>query len=203
MAVALFVLVSSPASAQNQTDSSGAAHFSIPRFAAGFLTSLAAHESAHVLTSLAMGGRPSFGFNQFRPVIHSGIDTMLHADRQFAFSAAGMTMQLILDEIVLDAPHDDHAAPEFEKGILASGIGTVVFYFTIGRNASVSDVQQMTQNSGISKWTLTAMFMWLAPSHQTMVFTGWTDMAGPFGCRARSKLSFRMLSRSTTAATFT
>lgn len=128
------------------------------RFGAGFLTSLAAHEGAHVLTSLAMGGRPSFGFNAARPVIHSGIDTVAHPDRQFAFSAAGMTMQLVLNEIILDAPRGDGPAGEFEKGMLVSGIGTVVFYFTIGRNASVSDVQQMTENSGLSKGTLTAMF---------------------------------------------
>jgi hypothetical protein len=98
------------------------------------------------------------GINQFRPVIHSGIDTVNHPMRQFAFSAAGMTMQLVLDEILLDAPHGPGPAGSFEKGMLASGVGTVVFYFTIGRDASISDVSQMSANSGISKWTLTAMF---------------------------------------------
>lgn len=146
------------ASSQAALDSTTHPHFSVVRFGAGFLTSLAAHETAHVLTSLAVGGRPSFGFNQLRPVIHSGIDTVLHPDRQFAFSAAGMTMQLVLNEIILDTPHGRATAGEFEKGILASGVGTVVFYFTIGRNASVSDVQQMADNSGISKLALTAMF---------------------------------------------
>ena len=36
-----------------------------------------------------------------------------------------------------------------------------------------------------------------------MVFTAWTDMAGPFGCRARSKSPCRMRSRLTSGATST
>jgi hypothetical protein len=154
--IALGVLLSAGTAAGQ--DTAQAPHFSVARFTAGVLASLAVHESAHVLTSLAMGGHPSFGFNQARPVIHSGINVALHPDRQFAFSAAGMTTQLILDEVILDGPHDDNPAGEFEKGVLASGMGTVLFYFTVGRNASVSDVQQMSQTTGISKWTLTAMF---------------------------------------------
>ncbi|HEY2824592.1 MAG TPA: hypothetical protein VGI83_03515 [Gemmatimonadales bacterium] len=155
---ALLGLGTAPLAGQSTNDSSTSPGFSIGKFAAGFATSLAAHESAHVLTALAVGGHPSFGFNQFRPVIHSGIDTAAHPSRQVAFSAAGMTMQLVLDEIILDAPHGPGRAGAFEKGMLASGIGTVIFYFTIGRDASVSDVSQMAVNSGASKWTLTAMF---------------------------------------------
>src|SRR5882724_7803050 len=156
--VGALLLGAGEARAQDRDTASRAPAFSVPQFVAGAAVSLAAHETAHVLTSLAMGGHPSFGFNSGRPVIHSGIDTVAHPNRQFAFSAAGMTMQLVLDEIILDAPHDDGPAGSFEKGMLASGVGTVVFYFTIGRNASVSDVSQMAGNSGLSKWTLTAMF---------------------------------------------
>ncbi|HEX9728417.1 MAG TPA: hypothetical protein VGA37_07940 [Gemmatimonadales bacterium] len=133
--------------------------FSWWAFTAGILTSLAAHETGHVVAALVLGASPSLGFDTGRPVIYSGIDPRLNPHDQFAFSAAGMSVQLLLNEIILDWPgHTAGLAGEFERGVLASGIGTVLFYFTVGRNTSVSDVQNMADYSGLSKWSLTAIF---------------------------------------------
>ena len=47
-------------------------------------------------------------------------------------------MQSVIDEAILDIPHRRGSA--FERGLLAGGIGTTLFYLTIGRRGSVSDV---------------------------------------------------------------
>lgn len=129
-----------------------------PKFIAGFFTSLAAHEAAHVTSSLVMGYTPGLGFDAGRPVIHSGIDEARHHTAQFIFSASGMTTQLVLNEVLLDWPHHGQPASAFTKGMLASGVGTVLFYFTIGRSSNISDVQLMADNSSLSKWELAAIF---------------------------------------------
>src|SRR4051794_13296530 len=41
-------------------------------FVGGFASSILAHESAHIVASYAVGGRPSFGLNAGRPTIYSG-----------------------------------------------------------------------------------------------------------------------------------
>lgn len=105
-----------------------------------------------------MGATPGIGIDHFRPVIHSGIDLRVHPAQQFIFSAAGMTTQLLINEVILDIHHGPGPSHEFERGILASGVGTVLFYVTLGRNTDVSDVQVMSEASGLSKWTLTAIF---------------------------------------------
>lgn len=133
--------------------------FSWSRFVGGFLASIAAHEAGHLVTALAVGSSPSIGFDTGRPVVYSGIDETIHPHRQFAFSASGMAVQLVVNEIILDWPRSEPGvAGEFERGILAGGIGTVLFYFTVGRQSAVSDVQNMADNSGLSKWALTAIF---------------------------------------------
>ena len=55
------------------------------------------------------------------------------------FSAAGLTVQNLLDEVILDVPHNRGSA--FERGLLGGGIGTTLFYLTIGRTGTVSDVE--------------------------------------------------------------
>ena len=45
-----------------------------------------------------------------------------------------------------------------ERGILAGGIGTTLFYITIGRNGSVSDVAFMARTSSLSKTQLSLIF---------------------------------------------
>ena len=124
--------------------------------AAGFAASLLAHESAHVGTSLALGGHPSFGFNKGRPTVYSGFDEFRDRHKQFLFSSMGLNVQAALDEGVLDVPHSRGSA--FERGVLAGGIGTALFYITIGRTASVSDVDFMARTSSLTKTDITLIY---------------------------------------------
>jgi hypothetical protein len=125
-------------------------------FVGGAVTSLLAHEAGHILASYAVGAHPSFGFDHGRPVLYSGIDATANPEKQFIFSSAGLNVQTVLDELILDVPH--HQGSTFERGILAGGIGTTVFYLTIGRDAHVSDVWWMARTSSLSKWGVTAIY---------------------------------------------
>src|SRR5438128_783140 len=62
-------------------------------FALGAATSLLAHESAHILTSLALGFHPFVALDHGRPTVFSGIDSQKYPHKQFLFSAAGLTTQ--------------------------------------------------------------------------------------------------------------
>ena len=126
------------------------------RFAFGFAASLLAHESAHILTSLAMGFHPHIAFDKGRPTVYSGIDSDKHPDKQFIFSAAGLTTQALINEAILDIPHSRGGA--IERGLLAGGIGTTLFYITIGRNGSVSDISVMARTGSLSKTQLSLIF---------------------------------------------
>jgi hypothetical protein len=126
------------------------------RFALGAATSLLAHESAHILTSLALGFHPYVALDHGRPTVFSGIDSQKYPHKQFLFSASGLTTQALIDEIILDIPHS-RGGP-IERGILAGGIGTTLFYITIGRNASVSDISVMARTSSLSKTQLSLIF---------------------------------------------
>lgn len=137
------------------------------RFAAGFASSILAHEAGHVGTALALGAHPSFGFNKARPTIYSGIDATTQPHQQFLFSSAGLTVQSVLDEAILDVPHD-RGAP-FERGILAGGIATTLFYITIGRSGSVSDVDFMSRMSKMSKTDLTLILGGVAAMHMVRI----------------------------------
>lgn len=132
-------------------------------FAAGAITSILAHEAAHVGAAIAVGGHPSFGFDRGRPTVYSGIDAVRQRQKQFVFSSAGLDVQGALDEIVLDVPH--HRGSAFERGILAGGIGTAYFYATIGRNASVSDITYIARTSSLSKTEASAIYAGLATVH--------------------------------------
>ena len=131
--------------------------------AAGFATSLLAHEGAHALTSLALGGHPSVGFNKGRPTVYSGFDVTNQRTRQFLFSSMGLNVQALLDEGILDVPHPRGSS--FERGILAGGIGTALFYITIGRTASVSDIDFMARTSTLNKTDLTLIYGGIAALH--------------------------------------
>lgn len=130
---------------------------------AGFAASLLAHESAHLLTSLALGGHPSVGFDRGRPTVYSGFDVTTQRTRQFLFSSMGLNVQAMLDEGVLDVPHSSGSS--FERGILAGGIGTALFYITIGRTASVSDIDFMARTSTLNKTDLTLIYGSIAALH--------------------------------------
>lgn len=133
------------------------------RFAAGFAASILLHESAHFTASYAMGFHPHFGFDKGRPTVFSGIDESVDRRQQFIFSAAGLTVQNLLDELVLDVPHRRGGA--FERGILAGGLGTTLFYVTIGRNARVSDITVMDRTSHLSRSQLSMIFGSAAALH--------------------------------------
>jgi hypothetical protein len=132
-------------------------------FAFGFAGSIMAHETAHVLMSYAVGAHPYFGLDHGRPTVYSGIDSRLHPTRQFLFSAAGLTTQALLNEAILDIPHSRGGA--IERGILAGGIGTTLFYITIGRNASVSDISYMARTSSLSKTQVSLIFGGVSAIH--------------------------------------
>ena len=129
----------------------------------GVATSLVLHETGHVLTSLAMGGHPTFGFDRLRPTFYSGISVHDHPRKQFWYSASGLLTQSLLDEGILDVPHVRGNA--FERGLLGGGIGTTVFYLTVGRSGSVSDVQFMARTRVLSRNQITLLFGALAASH--------------------------------------
>ena len=126
------------------------------RIAIGFGISVFAHESAHVLTSLALGFHPHVALDHGRPTVFSGIDSQKYPHKQFLFSAAGLTTQDLINEAILDIPHSRGGA--IERGILAGAIGTTLFYVTIGRNGSVSDIAFMARTSSLSKTQLSLIF---------------------------------------------
>jgi hypothetical protein len=132
-------------------------------FAFGFAGSILAHETAHVLMSYAVGAHPYFGLDHGRPTVYSGIDSRLHPQKQFLFSAAGLTTQALLDEAILDIPHSRGGA--LERGVLAGGIGATLFYITLGRNASVSDITYMARTSSLSKTQISLIFGGVSAIH--------------------------------------
>lgn len=136
-------------------------------FTAGFVSSIIAHEAGHVGASLAMGSRPTFAMDQGRPTIFSGIDSRLEPRKQFIFSSSGLTVQSLLDEGILDLPH--RRGTPFERGVLAGGIGTALFYITLGRNASMSDVQFMSQTSSLSKTDVSLIYGGIAASQMIRI----------------------------------
>jgi hypothetical protein len=136
--------------------------------AAGFAASILAHEAAHVVTSMAVGGRPHFGFDKGRPTVYSGIDSRVDPTKQFLFSSMGLNVQAIIDEGILDTPHLSRGAP-FERGVLAGGIATALFYITIGRTASVSDVDFMSRTSSLSKTDIAFIYGGVALMHAVRI----------------------------------
>jgi len=137
------------------------------RMAAGFATSILAHEGSHVVTAMAVGGRPTFGFNKGRPTVYSGLDAETQRRQQFLFSSMGLNVQALINESILDVPHRGGGA--FERGVLAGGIATALFYVTIGRTASVSDVDFMARTSSLSKGDITLIYGGVALMHAVRI----------------------------------
>jgi hypothetical protein len=142
------------------------------QFSAGAISSLLFHEAAHIATSYAVGGHPTFGFDNLRPTIFSGINSHIEPHKQFLFSAAGLTAQSVLDEAILDIPHTRGGI--FERGLLGGGIGTTLFYLTIGRTGSVSDVDFMARTHALTKTQITLIFGSVAAMHTIRT---WRDPA--------------------------
>lgn len=137
------------------------------KFAAGFASSILAHEGAHIVTAYAVGGHPTIGINKGRPTVYSGISARLDPHKQFLFSSMGLNVQAAMDEAILDVPHR-RGAP-FERGVLAGGIATALFYVTIGRTASVSDVDFMARTSSLSKGDITIIYGGVALMHAVRI----------------------------------
>ena len=135
--------------------------------AAGFATSLLAHEGADVVAAVAVGGHPTVGLSKGRPTVYSGLNAVTQKRQQFLFSSMGLNVQAILDEAVLDVPHQGGGA--FERGVLAGGIATALFYVTIGRTASVSDVDFMARTSSLSKGDITMIYGGVAVMHAVRI----------------------------------
>lgn len=147
-----------PVAAQAQSTSSyppSATRF-WTHFALGAVSSILVHEAGHVVAAYAVGGHPSFGFDRGRPTIYSGIDSRIEPRKQFIFSSAGLTVQALLNEGILDIPHERGGA--FERGLLAGGIATTLFYITLGRNANVSDVSFMAATSSLTKGQVSLIY---------------------------------------------
>jgi hypothetical protein len=165
--VGVLLITGLPATASGQqspsSQPSGPSDNYWERFALGAGVSLLAHESAHILTSLALGYHPYIALDKGRPTVFSGIDGNKHPHDQFLFSAAGLTTQAVIDEAILDIPHSRGGA--FERGLLAGGIGTTLFYITIGRNGSVSDISVMARTSSLSKTQLSLIFGGVSAIH--------------------------------------
>lgn len=134
-----------------------------PRLVAGAASSILVHEAAHIVTSLAVGGKPTFGFDNLRPTVYSGIHLQSDPRKQFYFSISGLVVQSLLDEAILDIPHDRGSA--FERGLLGGGIGTTVFYLTIGRWGSVSDVDFIARTHVMNKTQVSLVFGSVVAAH--------------------------------------
>jgi hypothetical protein len=147
----------------SRTAHSASRHHYWRRMGAGFATSILAHEGAHLVTAVAVGGRPSIGFDKGRPTVYSGLDATIQRRQQFLFSSMGLNVQALLDEGILDVRH--HGGGAFERGVLAGGIATALFYVTIGRTASVSDVDFMARTSSLSKGDITLIYGGVALMH--------------------------------------
>jgi hypothetical protein len=155
-------VLSAPAFAQSADSTSIPPNY-WRRFAYGFAASILLHEVGHIATAVAVGGHPTFGFDKARPTIYSGINSRLEPHKQFLFSAAGLTMQSLIDEGILDVPHARGGA--FERGMLGGGIGTTLFYLTIGRRGSVSDVDFMARTHALTVTQITLIFGSVAAMH--------------------------------------
>jgi hypothetical protein len=151
----LVVLAPSVVRAQQSDSVTLSSHY-WPKFIAGGISSILAHEAGHVVTAIAVGGKPHFGWDTGRPTIYSGIDSRIEPHKQFLFSAAGLVTQSMLDEAILDVPHDRGSA--FERGILAGGLVTTIFYLTIGRTGSVSDIAFIARTHAMTKTQATFLF---------------------------------------------
>lgn len=132
---------------------------------AGALASYLLHEAGHVGASYALGARPRFELDKGRPTVFSGIDMSREPHKQLVFSSMGLVVQAVLDEAVLDLPGAGDSP--FARGMLASGLGTALFYITAGRNGAVSDISLISRTSGISKGRVSLIVGGVAALHAT------------------------------------
>jgi len=164
--VAITATTTTPARAQNMDSTSLPPNY-WRRFSYGVTASILLHEVGHIVTAVAVGGHPTFGFDKLRPTVYSGINSRLEPHKQFLFSAAGLTVQSLIDEGILDIPHSRGGA--FERGMLGAGIGTTLFYLTIGRRGSVSDIDFMARTHAVTITQASLIFGSIAAMHTIRV----------------------------------
>jgi hypothetical protein len=162
-AVALAMLLPAAAAAQTPRPALTHPRGSWKRFLAGFATSILAHEGGHITAALLQGARPTFGLDHGRPTVFSGIDPTRHPHKQFMFSSAGLDVQAMVDEAVLD--DRGHGGGPFQRGVLYGGIATTAFYLTLGRTGSVSDVAFMRRTSGLTSAQIALIYGGVALMH--------------------------------------
>lgn len=161
IALCAVTVVPSTGSAQDSTRAAPTHYWR--NFAAGFASSILFHEAAHFGAAYALGSRPWVGFDAGRPTVYSGIDAYAYPHKQFWFSSAGLDAQALLDETILDVPH--HGGGAYERGVLAGGIGTALFYVTIGRWGRVSDVDFIARTRAMNKTQVTLLYGGVAALH--------------------------------------
>jgi len=161
-AIIALSLTASVAGAQS-ADTVATSHGYWLRFGSGAATSILIHEAGHIVAAISTGAHPTFGFDKARPTVYSGIDSQRYPRRQFWFSSAGLNIQSVLDEAILDIPHNRGSA--FERGLLGGGIGTTIFYLTLGRTGSVSDVDFMSHTGVMTKTQVTMIYGSIALMH--------------------------------------
>jgi hypothetical protein len=162
--------VAAPTAAHAQRPDSAAAPASAnywQKVTLGAATSNLLHEGAHIAVAFAVGSGPEFGFDKLRPTVYSGIDSHVEPHKQYLFSVAGLVMQSVIDEAILDIPH--HRGGAFERGLLAGGIGTTLFYLTIGRRGSVSDIEYIARTHGMTRAQSTLVFGGIAALHTVRI----------------------------------
>jgi hypothetical protein len=162
---AIVLLLLTTAAAYGQRADSSVVHGPsyVRNFGLGVATSILAHELGHIGTSIAEGAHPTFGFDKLRPTVYSGINSQLQPRKQYWFSSAGLDVQCVIDEAILDIPHDRGSA--FERGVLAGGIGTAAFYLTLGRTGSVSDIDFIARTHVMTKTEATLLYGTIAAMH--------------------------------------
>jgi hypothetical protein len=133
------------------------------RVTMGVATSILLHEAAHIGVSLTLGTHPTFGFDKFRPTVYSGLNIHTEPRKQFVFSAAGLITQAVIDEAILDVPHARGSA--FERGVIGGGIGTTLFYITVGQRGSVSDIEYIVRTHVMNTTQATLIFGSVAAMH--------------------------------------
>jgi hypothetical protein len=160
---ALVAITATTTACAQSTDSTSLPPNYWRRFSYGFTASILLHEVGHIVTAVAVGGHPTFGFDKLRPTVYSGLNSQLEPHKQFLFSAAGLAVQSLIDEGILDIPHSRGGA--FERGLLGGGIGTTLFYLTIGRRGSVSDIDFMARTHAVTITQATLIFGSIAAMH--------------------------------------
>ena len=134
------------------------------KFAAGFASSILAHEGAHVVTAYAVGGHPTIGIQQGTPDRLLG-DLRSSCSRTSSSSSRAWASTSRRRWTRGSSTCRTVAAPRSSAGVLAGGIATALFYVTIGRTASVSDVDFMARTSSLSKTDITIIYGGVAALH--------------------------------------